>query len=205
MPNCPFESSYVINILRSRSKVRFLFKDGKQTAGFVNFCTDTRLRKPVSVRNCGHPANIFRFRRNFSLYLSRYMIFVKLNYVLTVPGGCSQGSPSTCIGNRFFTLTITWLHCANLFPEDLKPVRTWPMCKQFSKPTTSINLSPISVNNWESIFQWRFVILPILQYLFLFIHKKEVKKKFFATRQPFFWKRAFDGRTSLFYNLTLNG
>ena len=38
------------------SKVRSLFKDGKQTAGCTNFCTETRLRRPVSVRNSVHPA-----------------------------------------------------------------------------------------------------------------------------------------------------
>ena len=37
-------------------KVRSLFKDGKQTAGCTNFCTETRLRRPVSVRNSVHPA-----------------------------------------------------------------------------------------------------------------------------------------------------
>ena len=62
----------------------------------------------------------------------------------TVPGGCSHGSPSTCMGKRFFTLTTTWLHCANLLPEDLKPVLTWPIWRQFSRPTTSMSLSPIS-------------------------------------------------------------
>ena len=48
-------------------KVCSLFKDCKQTAGCTNFCTETRLGKPVSVQNCVQPANIFRFRRNFSL------------------------------------------------------------------------------------------------------------------------------------------
>ena len=38
------------------TKVRSFFKDGKQTAGCTNFCTETRLRRPVSVRNSEHPA-----------------------------------------------------------------------------------------------------------------------------------------------------
>ena len=38
------------------SKVRSLFKDGKQTAGCSNFCTETRLHRQVSVRNSVHPA-----------------------------------------------------------------------------------------------------------------------------------------------------
>ena len=37
-------------------KVRSLFKDGKQTAGCTNFCTETKLRRPVSVQNSVHPA-----------------------------------------------------------------------------------------------------------------------------------------------------
>ena len=37
-------------------KVRSLFKVGKQTAGCSNFCTETRLHKPVSVQNSVHPA-----------------------------------------------------------------------------------------------------------------------------------------------------
>ena len=32
------------------------FKDGKQTAGCTNFCTETRLRRPFSVQNSEHPA-----------------------------------------------------------------------------------------------------------------------------------------------------
>ena len=39
------------------SKVRSLFEDGKQTAGCTNFCTETRLSRPVSVRNSAHPAH----------------------------------------------------------------------------------------------------------------------------------------------------
>ena len=37
-------------------KVGSLFKDGKQTAGCSEFRTETRLRRPVSVRNSVHPA-----------------------------------------------------------------------------------------------------------------------------------------------------
>jgi len=66
-----------------------------------------------------------------------------------VPGGCSQGSPSTCMGNLFLTWTMTWLHWASLLPEDRKPVLTWPIWRQFSRPTTSISLSPISCVAWE--------------------------------------------------------
>ena len=38
------------------TKVRSLFKDGRQTAGCTNFYTETRLLSPVSVRNSVHPA-----------------------------------------------------------------------------------------------------------------------------------------------------
>ena len=44
------------NVSANLLKVRSLFKDGKQTAGCTNFCTETRLRRPVSVRNSEHPA-----------------------------------------------------------------------------------------------------------------------------------------------------
>ena len=72
-------------------------------------------------------------------------MFYKCNTLqLTVHGAWHHGSPSTCIGNFFFIFMITEEHCANRFPEERSPVRTWPMCKQFSKPTTSISLSPIS-------------------------------------------------------------
>ena len=37
-------------------KVRFLFKDGKQTAGCTEFCTETGLRSLVSVQKFVHPA-----------------------------------------------------------------------------------------------------------------------------------------------------
>ena len=40
----------------SITKVRSFFKDGKQTAGCTNFCTETRLRRPFSVQNSEHPA-----------------------------------------------------------------------------------------------------------------------------------------------------
>ena len=38
------------------TKVRSLFKDGKQTAGCTEFRTETGLRSLVSVRNSEHPA-----------------------------------------------------------------------------------------------------------------------------------------------------
>ncbi len=73
---------------------------------------------------------------------------------LTVHGPCIQGSPSICMGNVFFVVMITSLHCANLLPDERSPVLTWPMCRQFSNPITSIRLSPKSVialirNEWE--------------------------------------------------------
>ena len=46
----------VLEDFNNLCKVRSLFKDGKQTAGCTNFCTETRLRRPVSVRNSIHPA-----------------------------------------------------------------------------------------------------------------------------------------------------
>ena len=38
------------------SKVRSLFKDGKQTAGYTKFRTETGLRSLVSVQKLVHPA-----------------------------------------------------------------------------------------------------------------------------------------------------
>ena len=38
------------------AKVRSLFKDGKQTAGCSEFCTETGLRSLVSVQKFVHPA-----------------------------------------------------------------------------------------------------------------------------------------------------
>ena len=38
------------------TKVHSFFKDGRQIAGCTNFCTETRLRRPVSVINSVHPA-----------------------------------------------------------------------------------------------------------------------------------------------------
>ena len=64
---------------------------------------------------------------------------------LTVQGGCSQGSPSICMGKCFLVLITMDEHWASRFPDDRSPVRTCPMCRQFSRPTTSISLSPISV------------------------------------------------------------
>ena len=44
------------NVSANLLKVRSLFKDGKQTAGCSEFRIETRLRRPVSVRNSVHPA-----------------------------------------------------------------------------------------------------------------------------------------------------
>lgn len=63
---------------------------------------------------------------------------------LTVHGPCIHGSPSICIGKVFFVVSTTSLHWANLRPEALSPVLTWPMCRQFSNPITSIRRSPKS-------------------------------------------------------------
>lgn len=68
------------------------------------------------------------------------------DFLVTVQGICIQGSPSICIGNVFLVFIIISLHWAKRRPEALKPVRTWPICRQFSKPITSINRSPISNN-----------------------------------------------------------
>ena len=48
-------------------KVRSLFNDFKQITGCSEFCTETSLHRPV--QDSEHLANIFRFRRNFSLWL----------------------------------------------------------------------------------------------------------------------------------------
>lgn len=41
-------------------------------------------------------------------------------------------------------MMVTLLHWASLLPECRSPVFTWPICKQFSRPITSIRLSPMS-------------------------------------------------------------
>ena len=52
------------------TKVRSLFKVGKQTAGCSNFCTETRLHRPVSVRNSVHPAVCLpSLKRERTLYI----------------------------------------------------------------------------------------------------------------------------------------
>ena len=80
---------------------------------------------------------------------------------VTVHGGWFQGSPSICIGNCFLVRITICEHWARRFPDERNPVRTcegredyfWsilltiltcPMWRQFSRPMTSINLSPIS-------------------------------------------------------------
>ena len=45
-----------MNVMFQTVKVRSLYKVSKQTAGCSNFCTETRLHRPVSVRNSVHPA-----------------------------------------------------------------------------------------------------------------------------------------------------
>lgn len=70
---------------------------------------------------------------------------------LTVHGPCIQGSPSICMGNRLLVIMVTLLHWASLLPECRRPVFTWPMCKQFSKPITSMRLSPMSAKEWVVI------------------------------------------------------
>ena len=73
-----------------------------------------------------------------------------------------HGSPSTCIGNFFFIFMITDEHWAKRFPEERRPVRTVPICKQFSKPTTSISLSPISKAD-KMRACWYFIRIYILE------------------------------------------
>lgn len=77
-----------------------------------------------------------------------YKIF---NLELTVQGICIQGSPSICMGNVFLVLMMTSLHCAKRRPEARSPVRTCPMCRQFSRPMTSMRRSPKSKLNFNSI------------------------------------------------------
>ena len=84
--------------------------------------------------------------------LIKYLLFMndKLDFIQlrpTVHGTWHHGSPSTCIGNFFFVLIISDEHWANRFPDDRSPVRTWPIWRQFSRPTTSICLSPMSVKH----------------------------------------------------------
>jgi hypothetical protein len=80
------------------------------------------------------------------LYAVQLWEGVKINF-LTVQGGCIHGSPSICMGNVFLVLITTDEHCARRRPEALSPVRTFPMCRQFSSPMTSIRRSPMSTKH----------------------------------------------------------
>lgn len=84
--------------------------------------------------------------------------------VLTVHGPCIHGSPSICIGNVFFVVSITSLHCANRRPDARSPVFTSPNWRQFFNPITSIRLSPMSVI-WGI-----FIIYYDHFYLFFLLH-----------------------------------
>jgi len=83
-------------------------------------------------------------------YYTEYAVWlwerVKVDY-LTVHGGCIHGSPSICMGNVFLVLIATDEHCARRRPEALSPVRTCPMCRQFSSPMTSMRWSPMSTKH----------------------------------------------------------
>lgn len=79
----------------------------------------------------------------FQKYFLQFEFFTLL-FQLTVQGPCIQGSPSICMGNRLLVMMVTLLHWASLLPECRSPVFTCPICKQFSRPITSIRLSPMS-------------------------------------------------------------
>ena len=68
------------------SKVRSLFKDSKQTAGCTNFCTETRLHRPVSVRNSVHPAVCLpSLKRERTLYIMEQIKIILENiYIYNV-------------------------------------------------------------------------------------------------------------------------
>lgn len=44
--------------------------------------------------------------------------------ICIVQGGCTQGSPSICIGNLFLVRMTTEEHCASRRPEALSPALT---------------------------------------------------------------------------------
>ena len=113
---------------------------------------------------------LLRENSKFCSLRSQFWRFWLIFQTLTVPGGCSQGSPSTCMGNLLLTLTMTWLHWANRLPEDLRPVRTCPIWRQFSKPTTSMSLSPISV---IKIFSKIRILAPKLSLIYLEQQEKD--------------------------------
>lgn len=86
-------------------------------------------------------------------HIIEYHIFLSMRVCIpTVVGGCIQGSPSICIGKVFLVFITTDEHWASLRPLALSPVRTWPICKQFSKPIISIRPSPMSEITLITIF-----------------------------------------------------
>lgn len=77
--------------------------------------------------------------------ITKQNIFFFQTKILTVQGGCIQGSPSICIGKVLFVVITTEEHWARRRPDALRPVLTCPIWRQFSRPITSMSLSPISV------------------------------------------------------------
>ena len=129
----------------------------------------------IQISSTFAPLRLFRqfLARKFKVLLASLAIlknetfldfFLRNFQTFTVPGGCSQGSPSTCMGNLLLTLTMTWLHWANRLPEDRRPVRTCPIWRQFSKPTTSMSLSPISVMESKAMKIQKIVLKPPKNY-----------------------------------------
>ena len=76
---------------------------------------------------------------------------------LTVQGGWFQGSPSICIGNCFLVLITTLEHCANLLPDDLRPVLTW-VSQMLAEIVTGIPRHQTSGLVSVSVFKTCFVL-----------------------------------------------
>lgn len=122
------------------------FLDAVPSASALDFC--------VSILSARIYFQTIFFSPSFHPFLPN-----RVSVLLTVHAPCIHGSPSICMGNVFFVVIMTSEHCANRRPDARKPVRTCPMCKQFSKPITSNRLSPIS----EETTRWT--------------HKKQKEKK----------------------------
>jgi hypothetical protein len=125
-----------------------------------------------------------------ALILSKSTILVTRTWVLgwfwealTVLGPCIQGSPSICMGNVFLVVMMTSLHWAKRRPDARRPVRTWPMCRQFSRPITSMRRSPKSEIEIKIIITNNILFEPpseIFDFFFQYIrlsYTKQMQKK----------------------------
>lgn len=143
----------ILNILGfSDAQTNVSFERVKTQAAFElqlqHVCSNMLLSRSVRTRSVHRFWWLVQTRLSWILIIQ---VWCKWIYLLTVHGICIQGSPSICMGNVFLVLMMTSLHWANRRPEARRPVRTWPMCRQFSRPITSIRRSPKSIEMKDSL------------------------------------------------------